>query len=532
MSEDLGIIASEIRKRRTFAIISHPDAGKTTLTEKLLLYAGMIHTAGMVKGRKTQKAVSSDWMTMERERGISITASAMQFHYKGNVINVLDTPGHQDFSEDTYRTLTAADSAVMVIDASKGVETQTRKLFAVCRMRNIPILTFMNKMDLPGRDPLDLMTELEEVLGIKSSPVNWPIGTGKKFRGVIDLRTKEVVLFQSAADGGSHKIAFKRIPFAESKAEIGDELFAQAEQDLDLLAGAGNPFSKEDFLSCKLTPVFFGSALTNFGVEPFFDLFAELAPCPGPRKVDKADGTEGTVDPLTDPFAGYVFKIQANMDPRHRDSMAFIRVCAGKFERDLVIRHDRINKELRLSRSHSMFGGERTTIDVAYPGDVVGVVNPGVFTIGDTVSLKGGFSFKPLPKFPPEVVARIRPKDVMRRKSFEKGMKQFGDEGAVLMLQPFGYAHADPLIAAVGLLQFEVLQHRLGEEYNVETIIENLPYRYGMWLVGDPKTFRPPSSSMIAQDLSGRAVLLCTNEWEKEHAKEKNPEHQLLDFIQ
>ncbi|MCL4157069.1 UNVERIFIED_CONTAM: hypothetical protein GTU68_031703, partial [Idotea baltica] len=367
-------IQSEIKKRRTFAIISHPDAGKTTLTEKLLLYAGLLRTAGMVRGRKAHAQVSSDWMKMEQDRGISITASAMQFEYKGAVINVLDTPGHQDFSEDTYRTLTAADSAVMVIDAAKGIETQTRKLFEVCRLRGIPILTFINKMDMPAEDPYELVAEVEKVLGIDATPINWPIGMGKGFRGVADCASGEVILFERGEHVGSDKATARKL----SQDEV-----SQVHFNLELLAEAGNTFSLDRFLSGESTPVFFGSALTNFGVEPFFDAFCELAPAPFARPVTTDSGEERLIDPAEEPFSAYVFKMQANMDKRHRDSMAFLRVCSGRFERDLGVKHARSPKEIRLSRSHSMFGGERTTVESAYPGDIVGVVNPGVFTIGD-----------------------------------------------------------------------------------------------------------------------------------------------------
>ncbi len=528
------IIAAETALRRTFAIISHPDAGKTTLTEKLLLYAGMIHTAGMVRGRKNARAVKSDWMSMEQERGISITASAMQFRYKGVVINVLDTPGHQDFSEDTYRTLTAADSAVMVIDAAKGVEAQTRKLFAVCRLRGIPILTFINKMDLPGRDPFELMSELEEVLGIQSSPLFWPIGSGRDFMGVVDVQTQEVMTFREAK-GGALEAESEILSFEQLKAKelLSQERQEKLEFDMSLLKEAGTPFTMERFLKGEITPVFFGSALTNFGIEPFFDRFSKLAPPPGPRLADKVDGSgEIIIDPVKDSFSAYVFKIQANMDPRHRDSMAFLRINSGMFERDLVVKHHRLAKEIRLSRSHSMFGGERSTVDAAFPGDIVGVVNPGVFSIGDCVSLNGGFNFKPMPKFSPEVIARIRPSDVMRKKAFDKGMEQLSSEGAVLLLKPRGLISNDCLVAAVGRLQFEVLQHRLNEEYNVETKMEVLPYQHGAWLIGDADRFKPPSSSMLATDLTGRVILLYAQEWERRYALENNPGYELLDFIQ
>ncbi|MDZ4784725.1 MAG: peptide chain release factor 3 [bacterium] len=531
----LSQIEAETAARRTFAIISHPDAGKTTLTEKLLLYAGMIHTAGMVRARKHGRQVSSDWMSMERERGISITASAMQFRYKEVVINVLDTPGHQDFSEDTYRTLTAADSAVMVIDAAKGIETQTKKLFAVCRLRNTPILTFVNKMDMPGLDPFDLMSELETVLGISTSPINWPVGSGRDFLGVANLADKTITLFKEAVDGGAHKATAITLSFEEAvkSGELPEDRYEKLKYEISLLNEAGTPFSKERFLKGEITPVFFGSALTNFGVEPFFDKFSEIAPAPGPRVADKEDGSgEILIDPVKNKFSGYVFKIQANMDPRHRDSMAFIRICSGQFERDLVIKHHRLKKELRLSRSHSMFGGERSTIDLAFPGDIVGVVNPGVFSIGDVVSLEGGFNFKPMPKFSPEVIARIRPADVMRKKAFDKGMEQLSSEGAVLLLKPRGLISNDCLVAAVGKLQFEVLQHRLSEEYNVETKLEILPYQHGAWLFGDPDRFKPPSTSMMAMDLSGRTILLYGQEWEKRYALENNPGYELKDFIE
>ncbi len=526
-------IANESERRRTFAIISHPDAGKTTLTEKLLLYAGMLRTAGMVQGRKNRKGASSDWMAMEQERGISITASAMQFQYKDVVINVLDTPGHQDFSEDTYRTLTAADSAVMVIDAGKGVEPQTRKLFAVCRMRQIPILTFINKLDLPGREPLDLIAEVEEVLGIQATPMNWPIGQGKSFVGVYDRLSKEVLLFDKTSAGGAKKAASRQFSLEEaiSSGVLDAEQSKQISDDLELLEAAGNPFNKDLFLAGELTPVFFGSALTNFGIEPFFDNFSALAPAPRSRKTIYADKETTLRPPTNTDFAGYVFKIQANMDPRHRDSMAFIRVCSGRFERDLVVKHSRITKDLRLSRSHSMFGGNRNTIDCAYPGDIVGVVNPGIFAIGDTISQDGGFIFEPMPKFPPEVVAEIRPKDVLRKKSFDKGMNQFRDEGAVLILQGLTAHTQNPLVAAVGMLQFEVLQSRMQTEYNVTTVLDSLPYRYGAWLVGDPKTFNCSTGSMLATDAQGNVIFLFTQEWERGYALEKNPGHQLLDFI-
>jgi peptide chain release factor 3 len=523
----------QVRSRRTFAIISHPDAGKTTLTEKLLLYAGMLRTAGMVSGRKNQKTASSDWMKMEQERGISISASAMQFGYKGTTINVLDTPGHQDFSEDTYRTLTAADSAVMVIDAGNGVEAQTRKLFAVCRMRGTPILTFINKMDLPSKDPIDLMAEVETVLNIKASPINWPIGRGADFCGVVDRRTMEAFLFKKSEVGGAKKAVTERMPFdqALSKGQVPKDVFEQTQFELELLEEAGNPFTREDFLAGKVTPVFFGSALTNFGVEPFFDSFTELAPCPSSRTTLWGANKEKQSADISAPFSAYVFKVQANMDPKHRDSMAYLRVCSGVFSRDLVVKHERTKKQLKLSRSHSMFGGERTTVDEAFPGDIVGVVNPGAFSIGDTVSVQGGFTFEPMPKFPPEVVATLTPLDAMKSKAFQRGMEQFRSEGAVLILQRRGMASFSPLVAAVGPLQFEVLQYRLEQEYGVKTRLDILPYRNGAWLVGDPNAFVGSSGTLLAEDAEGNVLCLYTQTWERGFLMEKNPQHSLQDFL-
>jgi len=520
-------IKNAVAKRRTFAIISHPDAGKTTLTEKLLLYSGMIQTAGMVRGRKGGKVAVSDWMGMEQERGISITASAMQFPYKGAVINVLDTPGHQDFSEDTYRTLTAADCAIMVIDAAKGVETQTRKLFAVCALRGIPVMTFVNKMDLPGREPLDLMHEVEEVLGIHASAMNWPVGSGRDFKGVVDRRTKELLLFSKVSVGGAAKAAVERVPLAQAQAHVPADLWQKLHQDLELLEVAGNPYDHAEFLKGKVTPVFFASALTNFGVEPFFDAFVEMAPPPSARPAD-GPKDEVLVDPVASPFSAYVFKLQANMNPKHRDSTAFLRVCSGRFERDLVVKHHRLGKDLRLSRPHSMLASDRNTLDLAFPGDIVGVINPGVFAIGDTISVSGGFDFKPLPSFQPEIFARVRPKDVGKRKSFDKGVQQMTDEGTVQRLS--SWDGLDFFVAAVGRLQFDVLQYRLKSEYGVETELEPLPFQSSAWLKGDPGTFDPPVQVLKTRDKQGRPVILFKSSWDKDYTAKKCPDHPLADM--
>lgn len=524
-------LETALKKRRTFAIISHPDAGKTTLTEKLLLYSGMIRTAGMVHGRKGRKTAASDWMGMEQERGISITASAMQFPYKGAVINVLDTPGHQDFSEDTYRTLTAADSAIMVIDAGKGVEKQTRKLFEVCRLRKIPVLTFINKMDMPGREPLDLMAEVEEVLGIHAFAMNWPVGEARDFKAVVDRMRNELLFFTKTSAGGADKALISKVSLEKESCEklVSAQEYARMRDDLELLEGAGNAFRLDDFLSGKVTPVFFGSALTNFGVEPFFDAFVELAPYPSSRVADLPNGEEIVIDPVETPFSAYVFKLQANMDRRHRDSMAFMRVCSGRLDRDLVVKHHRLGREIRLSRPHSLVAGERKTMDVAYPGDIVGVINPGVFAIGDTVSLSGGFNYKPLPQFQPEVFARINPKDVGKRKSFDKGVQQLSDEGAIQLLRTSDQGM--PIFAAVGQLQFEVLQYRLRDEYGVETQLNQVPYECSAWLIGDLETFKKPAQSMVTWDSQDRPVILFSTQWEKQYAVKQNPGHQFLDIL-
>ena len=523
-------LAIATAKRRTFAIISHPDAGKTTLTEKLLLYSGLIRTAGMVRGRKGGKTAASDWMGMEQERGISITASAMQFPYKEAIINLLDTPGHQDFSEDTYRTLTAADSAIMVIDAAKGVEAQTRKLFAVCRLRRIPVLTLVNKMDLPGRPPLDLMTEVEQALTIHASAVNWPIGSGSDFAGIVTRADNRVALFSKTAHGGATKVDVQTMALEDlaKSGRVSPEVMAQVQHDLELLTIAGNPLSHEQFLGGEVTPVFFASALTNFGVESFLDAFVELAPAPGARLADTDDGGEQSIDPIEQPFSAYVFKLQANMNPKHRDSTAFLRVCSGRFERDMVVKHHRLGRDVRLSRPHSLVAQERSTVEEAFPGDIIGIINPGVFAIGDTISVTGGFRFKPLPQFQPEIFARIRPTDVGKRKSFDKGMEQMAQEGTVQIMRSLN--DLESLVAAVGRLQFDVLQYRLRHEYRVETVLDTLPFTCSAWLEGDPETFKRPSASMIVKDQRGRVVVLFGDHLMKTIARDRNPDHVLKDM--
>ncbi len=533
--DSLGVMDSElsqqIAKRRTFAIISHPDAGKTTLTEKLLLYSGKIRTAGVVRGRKGRKFATSDWMALEQERGISITASAMQFVYKDVVINILDTPGHEDFSEDTYRTLTAADCAIMVLDAAKGVEKQTRKLFEVCQLKKIPVLTFINKMDMPGRDPLDLMDEVENVLNIQAFAYNWPIGSGKQFAGVYD-RTKDICqFFTRASIGGSECAPMEEKSFQEDEIArlIGNDDLKKLKNELDLLKEAGNLFNKEDFLSGKVTPVFFASALSNYGIEPFFDAFIHLAPPPGKRLADGDNKEEIVIDPLETPFSAYVFKIQSNMDRNHRDSLAFLRICSGAFEKDMTVKHHRLKKTIRLARPQSMFAGERVTLSEAVAGDIIGVINPGVFFIGDTVSITGGFNFKPLPQFQPEIFARIISKDVGKRKSFDKGIKQLAEEGAIQILQTQN-EFDQWIYGAVGKLQFEVIQYRLKDEYQTDTEITFLPYQCSAWIIGDISTYQKPFNSILVQDNTGKYMGLFNSPWEKNHAIQQNPKLEFKDI--
>ncbi|TVR46538.1 MAG: peptide chain release factor 3 [Planctomycetota bacterium] len=533
-------LEQEVAKRRTFAIISHPDAGKTTLTEKLLLYSGLLRSAGMVKKAKGGGLATSDWMAMEQERGISVTASAMQFPYRDRIINVLDTPGHQDFADDTFRTLTAADAAIMVLDAAKGVETQTRKLFEACRLRGTPVLTFINKMDTEGRSPLDLMAEVEDILGIGTFAWNWPVGMGRDFCGLIERSSRQFMRFEKAGVAGSKKAIIHRHALDESAGWPLDEgLRERLIDEVDLLDVAGDAFSQEDFLAAKVSPVFFGSALTNFGIEPFFDAFVDLAPCPGPRTLTHLDSGEAQDwAPATAPFSAYVFKIQANMDPKHRDSLAFVRVCSGLLERDTVvkqIRQGEILRELRLSRPATMVAQERTTLDAAYPGDVVGLLNAG-FAIGDSIIAAGvsrqeACAHAPLPVFAPAVFARVVLSDNGKRKSFDKGISQLANEGSVLLLAARGRSGEAPIVAALGRLQFEVLQSRLQLEYGAPTNLQDLPFTCAAWLDGDVNSFTPPTTALVCEDDRGHIAVLFTSEWDRSHAARQNPNHRLQDHL-
>lgn len=522
-------IAEEIRRRRTFAIISHPDAGKTTLTEKFLLYGGAIQTAGMVKGKKNMKHAVSDWMEIEKQRGISVTSSAMQFHYGGYCINILDTPGHQDFSEDTYRTLMAADSAVMVIDASKGVERQTIKLFKVCLLRDIPIFTFINKMDREARNPFDLMDEIESVLGIKTYPINWPIGSGKDFKGVYDRENNRILAFTPGS--GQHEVAATQVDLADPalKDLLGEPLYHTLNDDVELLDGAGYAFDEQAVRHGRLSPVFFGSALTNFGVEPFLEEFLNMTSPPLPRK-----SNEGFVDPFDEGFSAFVFKIQANMNKAHRDRIAFMRICSGRFEKNIDVLHVQGGKKMKLSQPQQLMAQEREIIEEAYAGDIIGVFDPGVFSIGDTLCAPGKkFEFEGIPTFAPEHFSLVRQVDTMKRKQFIKGTTQIAQEGAIQIFQEIGGGMEEVIVGVVGTLQFDVLEYRLKNEYNVDIRMEGLPYQYIRWIENedlDPKTLNLSSDTKRIQDVRGRYLLLFTNSWNINWALEHNEGLKLSEF--
>lgn len=525
----MSTLQEEIRRRRTFAIISHPDAGKTTLTEKFLLYGGAIAQAGAVKGKKNSRAAVSDWMEIEKQRGISVTSSVMQFQYNDYCINILDTPGHQDFSEDTYRTLMAADSAVMVIDASKGVENQTRKLFKVCVMRHIPIFTFINKMDRESRNPFDLLEQIEQELGIQTYPVNWPIGCGKEFKGVFDREKRHILSFE--ANNGQHEVKATEVDLHSPELDglIGTENRNTLLEDVELLDGASDAFDLKAVQEGRLSPVFFGSALTNFGVEPFLERFLELTPPPLPRY---AGGQE--IDPYDENFSAFVFKIQANMNKAHRDRITFLRICSGKFERDMEVLHVQGNKKMRLSQPQQIMAQEREIINEAYAGDIIGVFDPGIFSIGDTVCSPGKrFEFEGIPTFAPEHFARIRHKDTMKRKQFVKGTTQIAQEGAIQIFhEPFS-GMEEVIVGVVGVLQFEVFEHRMKNEYNVDIIREGLPYQYIRWVSKSPvpvQELHLSSDTKIVQDFHDNYLLIFTSEWNIRWALEKNEGLELAEF--
>jgi peptide chain release factor 3 len=509
--------AQEAASRRTFAIISHPDAGKTTLTEKLLLYGGAVQLAGSVTARRTQRHAASDWMAIERERGISISSTVLAFPYRGYHVNLLDTPGHQDFSEDTYRTLTAVDSAVMVLDAARGIEPQTLKLFDVCKVRKTPVFTFINKLDRPSRTPLELLDEIERTLGMKTCPLNWPIGDGVDFRGLYDLRSKTVHLFERTEHGSKRApVKLAALDDASLDTLIGSQRAAQLREDVELIEMAGTSFDLDEVLAGNLTPVCFGSALTNFGVELFLESFVRYAPAPSDRETSNA-----TVSPDSAQFSGFVFKIQANMDPRHRDRVAYLRVCSGRFAREMEVWHPRLKRRVRLAPPLRLFGQDREVLEEAYAGDVVGVINPGVFAIGDTVSEKEIGAFPPLPRFQPEHFAQLRSAQTDRYKQFLKGLTQIEEEGAIQLLYPVASGRREPILAAVGALQFDVVRARLEAEYNVETILEPLSFSAVRWVGGSGDEIADLGAGrgrLRAEDRHGRPVILFTTAWDMRYA--------------
>jgi peptide chain release factor 3 len=522
---ELQSLAEAVARRRNFAIISHPDAGKTTLTEKLLLYGGAIQQAGAVKAKGEQRKVTSDWMELEKQRGISITSTVLQFDYSGSTINLLDTPGHQDFSEDTYRTLAAADNAVMLEDAAKGLEPQTRKLFEVCRMREIPIFTFINKMDRPGREPLELLDEIEQELGLACWPVNWPIGSGDRFRGVIDRRTRQVILFERAERGRASEEKVLSVQEARDTGAVEAELLDQALEELELLEGAGADLDLELVHGGELSPVFFGSAMTNFGVRPFLDAFLELAQKPIART-----SSAGAIEPVAPGFSGFVFKLQANMDPRHRDRVAFVRVCSGKFEKDMAVQHARTGRTIRLSRPQKLFGQDREVVEDAYPGDVIGLNNPGMFAIGDTLYVGPRLEYEGIPCFSPEIFAWLRNPNPSAFKSFRKGVNELREEGAVQILYDTDESKRDPILAAVGQLQLEVVQYRLENEYGVQTRLEPLGFSVARWVVGGWPELEQVGrifNCKTVRDAWNRPVLLFKNDWNLNQLRDDHPELEL-----
>ncbi len=525
-TELLAELTEAVDCRRNFAIISHPDAGKTTLTEKLLLYGGAIHEAGSVKARRDQRAATSDWMEMEKQRGISITSTVMQFNYKDFMINLLDTPGHKDFSEDTYRTLAAADNAVMLIDAGKGLEPQTRKLFEVCKLRGLPIFTFANKMDRPCRSPLELMDEIEQELGLQVYLVNYPIGGGDRFKGVFDRHTRKIHLFERSIHGSkAAKDSIMDLDDPRLKELLEPDIFAEFHEELELIEGIGPELDLDAVHAGKMTPMFFGSAMTNFGVELFLNSFLSYGLKPAPH-----GSSQGEILPTYPEFTGFVFKLQANMDPRHRDRVAFVRVCSGKFEKDMSVNHARTGKVVRLSRPQKLFAQDREVIETAYPGDIIGLNNPGMFAIGDTIYLGQKLEYAGIPCFSPELFAFLRNPNPSKFKQFNKGVSELQEEGAVQIMYSADEAKRDPILAAVGQLQMEVVQFRLENEYGVETQLDWLPYTVARWVDGGWEALEKAGrlfNTVTVKDAWGRPVLLFKNTWNCQQLEGDEPDLKL-----
>ena len=514
----------EIRKRRIFGIISHPDAGKTTLTEKLLLHGGAIRQAGAVKARRNDKFATSDWMEIEKQRGISVTSSVMQFEYAGKVISIMDTPGHNDFGEDTYRILTSVDSAVMVIDGAKGIEAQTRKLFKVCAMRRIPVFTFINKLDRETKDPFDLVQELEDVLGLPACAVTWPIGCGMNFEGIYDLLKNRVILYKA---GKTIELGDEGVFGPELEGQVTGLNLASLRDEIELIQGAGNPFDEEAVLAGKLSPVFFGSALADFGVVPFLESFLETSPAPGPRKT-----TDGCVDPEDEFFSGFIFKIQANMNPAHRDRLAFLRICSGTFTRGMTARLSRTGKDMKIAQSTMLMANQRENVEEAIAGDVIGIYDTGNYQIGDTLTTsKEPLFFEPLPTFPPELFALVTPRDTMKAKQFQKGVTQLAQEGAI---QVYRNEYNEVVAGAVGQLQFEVFQYRLENEYNAKIRMDRLDYSLARWVkTEDPEGLKSllDSRTMLVFDRFERPLILFANQFTLNYFSEKHPDIELIEAL-
>jgi peptide chain release factor 3 len=519
------IIEREVARRRTFAIISHPDAGKTTITEQILWHGGVIREAGQVKGKSGAKKAVSDWMTLEQQRGVSITSSVLQFDFRNLRVNLLDTPGHKDFSEDTYRTIIAADSATMLIDAAKGVETQTRKLYEVCRLRRLPIFTFANKMDREGKEPLELIDDVENTLGIKCYPVTWPLGMGDRFRGLYHRLENRVYLYSKGKDEPEvHDVESWRDPKIETL--IGPEWTAKLHEDMSLLEGVIGDFDTDEFLSGQVSPMTFGSAKHNWGIDLFLNLFADHAPAPLPRS-----SSIGEINPKDSKLTGFVFKIQANMDRKHRDRVAFLRICSGRFERGMKVKHVRLARELRLTYANQFMAQERETVDEAFAGDIVGLTDTGYFQIGDSVTTGKDLEFDHIPRFSPELFGRLTIKDPLKRKQLQKGIQQLSEEGTVQLLYEPHLGKQDPIVGAVGELQFDVLLFRLNDEYNLDVKLERLPYAVARWPVGtDGKSITDAlrGGAKMVIDERDRPVVLVEREWDLNWLKKEN---QGVDFL-
>ncbi|XXT75525.1 peptide chain release factor 3 [Sorangium sp. So ce726] len=523
------MLTREIARRKTFAIISHPDAGKTTLTEKLLLYGGAIQLAGAVKAKKARAHAVSDWMEMERERGISISTSVLQFPYKGRLLSLVDTPGHADFSEDTYRALMATDAAIMILDCAKGVETQTKKLFRVCKLRQMPIFTFVNKLDRPGRDPFELIGEVEEVLGIGVYPVTWPISAGGKFRGVYHRERKQVFLFELVAHGAEiAPMEVVSLDAPELVEALDEEGARQLREDIELIDAAGDALDRDKLARGEVTPMFFGSAITNFGLPQFLDAFIELMPPPAPRGSDK-----GPIAPDDDRFTAFVFKIQANMDRAHRDRIAFLRVCSGRYERGMKVHHVRLDRDIRLTNPVQFMAQERTLVEDGFAGDIIGVFDPGLFLIGDSLCSGSPVKYAPLPQFPPEQFARVVMIDPMKRKQLKKGLEQLAQEGSVQLFRPPEGREGEAILGVVGELQFDVVKHRLAAEYGVDARIERLSFSLARWVEGEPVPLAELESNLYgygALDVHGNAVVLFKGDWQLDACQKAFPKARFVEL--